>query len=64
MPAVDDTLWVLREAAKPSGFSPNAEGVRGFVIGLEMEGLVRQSNNYPCWYITERGRTVLAESEE
>ncbi len=60
--ALDETdhLWLLSEAAKPSGFTPHSRGAVEHLGSLEFDGLVRQSDLHPVWFITERGRAVLA----
>ncbi len=52
-------IWALQEAAKPSGFTPHARGTVDFLISLESEGLVRQSDVAPFWMITDAGRAEL-----
>lgn len=61
MASDDDIVWALREAAKPSGFMPQAESTVGFLTSLEMRKLLRRSEPHPVWYITDRGRAELAK---
>lgn len=56
--------WLLELAATPSGFTPHAESAKEFAVSLATRGLVRQSANYPVWFITDAGRKALAESTE
>jgi hypothetical protein len=52
--------WILAEAARPSGFTPNANSAKELAVSLELRGLVRQSDNYPVWFITDAGRSAAA----
>lgn len=57
-------LWLLQRAAAPEGFTPNAEGTAELLKSLEWPvALVRQSNNYTVWMITDEGRTELQRLE-
>lgn len=58
----DDTVWMLREAAKPSGFTPHEASV-AFAMSLEHLGLLRESKRGPTWNITPLGRDVLEKLE-
>ena len=62
-PEPADELWVLRECAKPGGFTPHAKGTVGLLQGLETSGLVRQSDVAPIWFITHEGRNDLRHRE-
>lgn len=52
-------LWVLERAAGRNGFMPHAKSTVGLLSSLETEGLVRQSEAGPIWYITDKGREEL-----
>lgn len=58
-----DRIWALQEASKETGFTPHTKSVAGFLVSLEMSGLVCQSARGPVWHITERGRAELARLE-
>ncbi len=51
--------WLLQRAAAPEGFTPNETGTVSLLRQLEMDRLVRQSENYPVWMITEEGRAEI-----
>ena len=55
----DDRIWALKECAKPEGMMPHAESTAKFLKTMELEGLVRQSDRAPVWYITDSGRSAL-----
>lgn len=59
----DDKIWILREAAKSTGFCPNAASVAEFAKSLERDGLLRESQVGPFWMITDRGRVELLRLE-
>lgn len=57
-------LWLLQRAAAPEGFTPYVEGTVQLLKGLEWPiALVRQSENYPVWMITDAGRAELQKLE-
>lgn len=64
MDDIDDYLWVLRYAARRAGFAPHARSTVDLLISLEGKGLVRASDKYPVWYITDKGRAMLASAQE
>lgn len=58
--AYEQKLWVLESAARPMGFhTPHAASTVELLHSLAREGLVRESEVWPCWYITDAGRAVL-----
>lgn len=59
----DDRIWALREAMKPGGFVPHAASTAKFLKTMELEGLVREADTAPVWYITDTGRSELAKLE-
>lgn len=56
----DDRIWALKGASDPAGMMPHAETTAKFLKTMELEGLVRQSDRAPIWYITDKGRAELA----
>ena len=56
--------WLLERATMRSGFTPNAESVKELAVSLEARGLLRQSDNYPVWMITDAGVKALAQNTE
>jgi hypothetical protein len=54
-------MWALEMAARPGGLLVHGKETAEFLMGLEREGLLRQSNNYPIWWITDAGRAFLNE---
>lgn len=59
----DDRIWALKKAAKPSGKMPHAASTAKFLKTMELEGLVRQSDTAPVWFITDAGRQELEKLE-
>lgn len=59
----DDRIWALKEAAKPSGMVPHAASTAKFLKTMELEGLVRQSDTVPVWFITDAGCQELEKLE-
>lgn len=57
----DDRIWALKNAAQPHGFMPHAETTAKYLKTMELEGLLRQSDIAPVWYITDIGREELAK---
>lgn len=55
-----DTIWMLREAGKPTGFTPNEASVAEFAKSLEMNGWLHRSERGPVWELTPAGRKELA----
>lgn len=55
----EDRMWALAECSKPNGMMPNAGATAKFLKTMELEGLVRQSDVAPVWFITDAGRTEL-----
>lgn len=56
-------IWALRKAAKVGGMTPHAETTAKYLMTMELEGLVRQADTAPVWYITDRGRAELSRLE-
>lgn len=56
----EDIQWALRECAQISGFCPNAKSTVDLLHMMERDGLVRQSESSPFWYITDAGRGALS----
>jgi hypothetical protein len=59
----EDERWILEEAAKPSGFMPNAASVGGYCRRLVTRGWLYESSLMPIFYITDAGRVALKEHE-
>lgn len=56
---MENLLWMLREAAKPSGFTPNEASVVNEVKSLERRGWLYQLEAGPTWIITDEGKKQL-----
>ena len=59
----DDRIWALKAAADLGGMTPHAETTARFLKTMELEGLVRQSEFAPVWFITDDGRSELTKLE-
>lgn len=59
----DDRIWALKAAADTSGMMPHAETTAKFLMTMELEGLVRQSEVASVWFITDAGRAELTKLE-
>jgi hypothetical protein len=58
-----DILWMLREAAKPQGFMPNAESVGEKARSLARRGWLYESRSL-IFFITDKGGAELARLEK
>lgn len=58
-----DRIWALREASKPSGFCPHAQGTGELLRGLANRELVHESECGHFFGITKEGRAELARLE-
>lgn len=56
--------WLLEEAAKPSGFMPNADSVGKYCRRMVLRGLLAESSRMPIFHITDAGRAALTEKEQ
>jgi hypothetical protein len=55
----DNDLWLLGEAAKPSGFAPNAFSAKEAAASLETIGMLHQESNGFVWKATGLGMKAL-----
>lgn len=55
----DNDLWLLGEAAKPSGFAPNALSAKEAAVSLETSGMLHQEANGFVWKATRLGIKAL-----
>lgn len=59
-----DELWALTAASSPCGLMPSAKSVMEFAESLVTKGWLRQSDHHPFYYITDKGKQVLAEAKD
>lgn len=55
----DNDLWLLGEAAKPSGFAPNALSAKEAAVRLETSGMLHREANGYVWRSTRLGMKAM-----